>query len=134
MILNWNILALIYLKLICMKVISKTIFVLVTGVLSLALFYQFAARIVTYSPTDLSVNKLSVGSEAQVWGEVVRGSLRFYPKTDEYTFQVNDKKNTITVKFSGSLPEDFHEGYSAIIHGKLDKDHIFIASSLGLPK
>ena len=117
-----------------MKTNTKVALVLVTGSLSIAFLYLFAFRTITYSPTDLSNNKLTIGSEAKVLGTVVKGSIRFYPKTNEYTFQVNDEKSSLTVKLNNNLPKNLHEGNSALIQGKLDKDHVFIASSVGLPK
>jgi cytochrome c-type biogenesis protein CcmE len=61
-------------------------------------------------------------------GLVEKGSLKRDSTT--ITFSVTDMKNSLPVRYSGTVPDLFREGQGVIAEGKMGDDGVFAASML----
>jgi len=68
------------------------------------------------------------GRGLRLGGLVEKGSLKRAGNT--VTFRVTDLKTDIVVRYSGMLPDLFHEGQGVVAEGKVGQDGAFMASRL----
>jgi cytochrome c-type biogenesis protein CcmE len=62
-------------------------------------------------------------------GTVARGSIS-YVGNSRITFQISDNGCKVKVLYIGYLPELFSSGKKAVLKGKLNSQHIFIAKKV----
>ena len=83
-----------------------------------------------YSPTNL-LEKQPIPEQRLRVGGLVKKNERIFTKNGLVNlFVVTDKKNDITVKFSGILPDLFREGQGVVAEGKLGPNGIFFADEV----
>ena len=83
-----------------------------------------------YSPTEVVAGKAPAGHMIRVGGLVTTGSVQ--RQTDGLTvqFDLTDNEDTITVQYTGILPDLFREGQGIVAHGRLQEDSRFVADEV----
>jgi len=80
-----------------------------------------------YSPTEVLEGKAPAGKEVRLGGLVETGSLQRISGELEVRFNVIDANNSLTVSYSGVLPDLFREGQGIIAFGTIGTDGLFTA-------
>ena len=83
-----------------------------------------------FSPSDIKAGKAPVGRLFRVGGMVVDNSVERNSDSLLVEFELTDYEETITVYYTGILPDLFREGQGIIARGKLTSDGIFIAEEV----
>ncbi|MCY3768157.1 MAG: cytochrome c maturation protein CcmE [Gammaproteobacteria bacterium] len=106
--------------------------VLVTGVSVAVLLTLLALREninLFYSPSQVVAGEVVEGSYFRIGGMVVDGSVRRNPDDLQVSFDLTDTAETVTVHYSGILPDLFREGQGIVALGRLE-DHGFRADQV----
>lgn len=83
-----------------------------------------------FSPTQVAAGEAPVNRSFRVGGLVEKGSLQRESDGLTMRFVVTDTAKSITVRYTGILPDLFKEGAGAIAQGKLDADGTFRATEV----
>jgi len=83
-----------------------------------------------YSPSQVAAGEAPAGKKFRLGGLVSAGSVQREPGALEVRFQVTDTKDTMTVSYSGVLPDLFREGQGVIAFGVLQPDGTFVADEV----
>jgi cytochrome c-type biogenesis protein CcmE len=108
---------------------------IVTGVLVLALsslLVLFALRdsiVFFHTPSDVAEKGIAPGQRFRLGGLVATGSVRRGSGT-AVEFAVTDTHRTITVRYTGVLPDLFREEQGVVAEGKLNSEGVFLADSV----
>ena len=117
----------------------RRLYMVLTGlaVLGLAVGLVLAAFrdniVFFYSPSDLADAQGTENLEGRrfrLGGLVVEGSLQKPDGSMTALFDVTDGPATISVSYTGLLPDLFREGQGIVAEGKLGPDGVFIASEV----
>lgn len=81
-----------------------------------------------YGPTDLLAHPRAAATRARLGGLVEPGSLAREGGT--VRFAVTDGTSTVSVDFTGVLPDLFREGQGVVAEGKLTPDGVFHADTV----
>ncbi|MDP2622015.1 MAG: cytochrome c maturation protein CcmE [Hyphomicrobiales bacterium] len=82
-----------------------------------------------YSPSEIAEMDIASGTRIRLGGLVEDGSVdRGSGKT--VRFRVTDTGNTVTVVYTGVLPDLFREGQGVVVEGRLDGQGQFEADSV----
>ena len=81
-----------------------------------------------YTPSDLAARPAAPDNRFRLGGLVEKGSVRSKGKTT--FFNVTDMNRTISVIYTGVLPDLFREGQGVVAEGTLDPDGRFTASQI----
>ena len=83
-----------------------------------------------FSPSQLMAGEVAVGQVFRLGGLVVDGSIE--RKSDGITtvFDVTDTAKSITVTYTGLLPDLFREGQGIVAQGKLNDEGVFVAQEV----
>jgi cytochrome c-type biogenesis protein CcmE len=73
-----------------------------------------------YPPAAVVAGEAPTGKPIRVGGMVVEGSIVRSEQTLETTFDVTDYKGTVSVSYTGILPDLFAEGEGVVVSGALD--------------
>lgn len=73
-----------------------------------------------YTPTQVIHGEVEEGRYFRIGGMVLSGSLKPVPNDVGVTFLLSDTVNSITVHYSGILPDLFQEGKGAVAQGHWD--------------
>ena len=106
---------------------------LVAGVTLAAGFamYAFNQNLMFYfSPTDVKQGKAPIDKLFRMGGMVVEGSFIKEQKSLKVLFDLTDYEKTVSVEYTGILPDLFREGQGIISRGKLNKKGVFIAEEV----
>jgi cytochrome c-type biogenesis protein CcmE len=82
------------------------------------------------SPSEIVNGEVPTGRTFRLGGLVVEGSFNREPGSLEATYEVTDNKSTVTVSYTGVLPDLFKEGQGMIATGSLRPDGIFVADEV----
>ena len=82
------------------------------------------------SPSDVLAGKAPRDRVFRVGGMVQSGSVKRVGDGVSVQFLVTDTAKTITVAYTGILPDLFREGKGVVAQGKLREDGIFLASEV----
>lgn len=83
------------------------------------------------SPSEVVAGDVPpVGKAFRVGGLVVDGSIERPGNDLDVHFQVTDTANTVTVAYTGILPDLFREGQGIVAKGALNSDGVFVASEV----
>lgn len=88
---------------------------------------QSAVYFVT--PSELTATPVT-GKAYRVGGMVVKGTLKWEPRTLDLSFQLTDGKGTVPVRHKGSPPDLFGEGRGAVVEGTWIPEGYFKASTI----
>ena len=83
-----------------------------------------------YSPSDVYEGKAPKDRVFRVGGMVPEGSFKRAPGSLEAQFVLTDFAHTVTVKYTGVLPDLFREGQGIIARGKLGPEGVFVAEEV----
>jgi len=106
---------------------------LIAGVTLAAGFamYAFNQNLMFYfSPTDVKQGKAPVDKLFRMGGMVVQGTFKKEPKSLKVHFDINDYEKTVSVEYTGILPDLFREGQGIISRGKLNEQGVFVAEEV----
>jgi cytochrome c-type biogenesis protein CcmE len=83
-----------------------------------------------YTPTDVSAGKAPTDRTFRVGGMVPEGSFTRPPGSLEARFALTDYANTVSVSYTGVLPDLFREGQGVIARGRLGENGVFVAEEV----
>lgn len=98
------------------------------GVAAALILSAFEESIVFFhSPTELSEQSNLTERRLRVGGLVEDGTVKRGGTT--VTFRVTDLANTVTVAYTGILPDLFREGQGVVVEGRM-QDGVFVADQV----
>src|SRR5882724_11545075 len=82
------------------------------------------------SPSDLKSKAVPVGRQLRIGGLVEEHSVTRTADGKTVTFSVTDGANTVSVSYTGGLPDLFREGQGVVAEGMLQGDGVFRAANV----
>lgn len=83
-----------------------------------------------YSPSEVSAGQAPAGHPFRLGGLVTDGSVRRLSNGLTTRFDVTDMDKTVSIEYTGILPDLFREGQGIVAHGKLRDDGVFVADEV----
>ena len=83
-----------------------------------------------FSPTDVKQGKAPADKLFRIGGMVVNGTFKKEPKSLKVHFDITDYEKTVSVEYTGILPDLFREGQGIISRGKLNEQGVFVAEEV----
>ncbi len=83
-----------------------------------------------YTPSEVAAGEAPTGHMIRVGGLVTDGSVQRQSDGLTVQFDVTDNDKTITVQYTGILPDLFREGQGIVAHGHLQQDRLFVAEEV----
>ena len=83
-----------------------------------------------FSPSQVVAGEAPVGSHFRLGGMVVDGSVSRAGESLEIRFDLTDTANTVTVAYTGILPDLFREGQGIVAQGRVDDNGLFTATQV----
>jgi cytochrome c-type biogenesis protein CcmE len=83
-----------------------------------------------YSPTQVKAGEAPETHSFRVGGLVVEGSIHRAPDSLEIQFDVTDNAESMTIAYTGILPDLFREGQGIVAMGSLQADGKFVAQEV----
>ena len=83
-----------------------------------------------YSPSQIAAGEAPASRAFRVGGLVTDGSVQRESGSMEVRFAVTDYAHSVTVSYSGILPDLFREGQGIIARGRLGADGLFVADEV----
>lgn len=83
-----------------------------------------------HTPSEIVLGKVPIEKLFRVGGLVTKGSV--VKGNDGLTteFNLTDAAETVTIRYTGLLPDLFREGQGIVAQGKLNKEGIFVAQEV----
>ncbi len=83
-----------------------------------------------FSTSDVVDGKAPSNAQFRIGGMVVKGSVARPGDNLLVRFQLTDLSKTVTVEYTGILPDLFREGQGIVAKGRLDGRGVFIAEEV----
>ena len=83
-----------------------------------------------YSPTQVKTGEAPQAHSFRVGGLVVDGSVKRAPDSLTVQFDVTDNEESMTVEYTGILPDLFREGQGIVAMGSYNSDGRFVADEV----
>jgi cytochrome c-type biogenesis protein CcmE len=83
-----------------------------------------------YTPSAVTAGEAPVDRLIRVGGLVTNGSVERQPDGLTVQFAITDNAETITVQYTGILPDLFREGQGIIARGRLGDGRLFVAEEV----
>ena len=83
-----------------------------------------------YSPTEVRAGKAPVDHPFRLGGLVTQGSVQRQADGLTVRFDLTDNQETVTVQYTGILPDLFREGQGIVSKGRLDGNGMFVADEV----
>ena len=83
-----------------------------------------------YPPSEVVAGKAPVDHPFRMGGLVTQGSVRRLTDGLTVQFDLTDTQQTVTVEYTGILPDLFREGQGIISMGRLRDDGVFVADEV----
>ncbi|MBL09877.1 MAG: cytochrome c maturation protein CcmE [Acidiferrobacteraceae bacterium] len=83
-----------------------------------------------FTPTEVKAGDSPTNTRFRIGGMVVPGSIVRSLTGLDVKFDLTDTLETVTVKYSGILPDLFSEGQGIVAQGNLSTDGIFVADQV----
>ena len=83
-----------------------------------------------YTPTEVKAGKAPDNHSIRVGGLVVDGSVQRAPDSLEVRFDVTDNSESVTIEYTGILPDLFREGQGIIAIGHLQAEGHLLAQEV----
>ncbi len=83
-----------------------------------------------YSPTQVKAGEAPKTHSFRVGGLVVAGSVKRAPDSLKVAFDVTDNMETMSVEYTGILPDLFREGQGIVAMGDFQPDGRFVAKEV----
>ncbi|QEQ95826.1 cytochrome c maturation protein CcmE [Neptunomonas concharum] len=80
-----------------------------------------------YSPTQIAEGEAPKNTRIRAGGMVVEGSVIRDQQSLHVAFDMTDYAKTVTVEYTGILPDLFREGQGIVAQGELDSNGVFQA-------
>ena len=109
-------------------VISILFGVAIAAVLGLTAFQE--NLLYFYSPAQIVAGEAPDNHSFRIGGLVVNGSVKRKPDSLQVQFDLTDNTETITVEYTGILPDLFREGQGIVAMGSLQGGGMFIAEEV----
>jgi cytochrome c-type biogenesis protein CcmE len=102
--------------------------VTVAAVLGLTAFQE--NLLYFYSPTQIAAGEAPDNHSFRVGGLVVDGTVIRKPDSLDVQFDLTDNTETMTVQYTGILPDLFREGQGIVAMGSMQSGGLFIAEEV----
>ncbi len=115
---------------------KKRMFLIVLMLAGIAVGVSFALKALNqnlmffFSPSDIAAGKAPVNKDFRVGGVVVEGTVKRPGDGLTVQFDLTDNAETVTVKYTGILPDLFREGQGIIANGQLNDEGHFVANEV----
>jgi len=83
-----------------------------------------------YTPSEVVSGDAPTGHMIRVGGLVTEGSVHRQSDGLTVKFDVTDNDKTVTIQYTGILPDLFREGQGIVAHGRLQQDQLFVAEEV----
>lgn len=83
-----------------------------------------------FTPSQVASGDAHDGQLFRMGGLVANGSVRRDPGSMTIHFTLTDMQHSVPIVYTGILPDLFREGQGIVVHGKLDKDGLFVADEV----
>jgi cytochrome c-type biogenesis protein CcmE len=83
-----------------------------------------------YTPSAVAGGEAPAGHLIRVGGLVTNGSVKRQADGLTVNFDITDNAETITVQYTGILPDLFREGQGIVARGRLQESKLFIAEEV----
>ena len=83
-----------------------------------------------YSPTQVKTGEAPQSHTFRVGGLVVEGSVKRAPDSLTVLFDVTDNEESMSVEYTGILPDLFREGQGIVAMGSFNSDGHFVADEV----
>jgi len=83
-----------------------------------------------YTPSAVAAGEAPLGHSIRVGGLVTEGSVKRQEDGLTVRFDITDTAETVTVQYTGILPDLFREGQGIIARGQLGDQQLFIADEV----
>ena len=83
-----------------------------------------------YSPSQILAGEAPASRTFRIGGLVTAGSVQRSSGSLEVRFVVTDNRQSVPVRYTGLLPDLFHEGRGVIAHGHLNGSGEFVADEV----
>jgi cytochrome c-type biogenesis protein CcmE len=83
-----------------------------------------------FSPTQVATGEAPLNTPFRLGGMVVAGSVQRAAQDLSIRFDLTDTAHTVTVAYTGILPDLFSEGQGIVTQGSLGKNGTFVASQI----
>lgn len=83
-----------------------------------------------YSPTQVAAGEAPDNRSFRIGGLVVKGSVERETEGLGVQFDLTDNTKTMTVEYTGILPDLFREGQGIVAMGKIQPDGLFVAEEV----
>jgi len=102
----------------------------VSAAVGLALYGMSQNINLFFNPSQVEQGEAPMEQVIRIGGLVVEGSVNRDKTSLDVQFDITDFKSTVTVAFSGILPDLFREGQGIVTTGKLDQFGVFRADEV----
>jgi len=96
----------------------------------LALFAFQNNLLYFYSPSQIASGEVETGQMFRLGGLVVEGSVERESDGITTQFDLTDTAGSITVSYTGLLPDLFREGQGIVAQGKINPQGVFVAQEV----
>tara|TARA_B110000238_G_C16048806_1_gene405150 strand:+ start:35 stop:499 length:465 start_codon:yes stop_codon:yes gene_type:complete len=96
----------------------------------LALFAFQKNLLYFYSPSQIASGEVETGQMFRLGGLVVEGSVVRQSDGITIQFELTDTAGSITVRYTGLLPDLFREGQGIVAQGKINPQGVFVAQEV----
>lgn len=83
-----------------------------------------------FSPTEVEAGKAPANATFRLGGMVVEGSVKRPGDDLLVAFVLTDFEKTVSVEYTGILPDLFREGQGIVSRGRLRTDGVFVAEEV----
>jgi len=83
-----------------------------------------------YSPAQIVAGEAPDNHSFRVGGLVVNGTVKRKPDSLDVQFDLTDNTETVTVQYTGILPDLFREGQGIVAMGSMQPGGLFIAEEV----
>ncbi len=83
-----------------------------------------------YAPTEIVAGKAPADHPFRMGGLVTNGSVKRLENGLTVRFAITDNQETVTVEYTGILPDLFREGQGIVTMGRLRNDGVFVADEV----
>lgn len=115
---------------------KKRLLLIIAMVVGVALAAAFALNAFNknmmfyFTPSEVAEGKAPINQPFRLGGMVVDGSVKKQAETTTTWFDLTDNQSTVTIQFSGILPDLFREGQGIISMGRLNTEGTFVADEV----
>ena len=119
-----------------MKARHKRFILVGLGILGVAIAAGLAIKALQsniayfFSPTQVLAGEAPQGHVFRLGGLVEKGTLHRQPDGLAVEFVVTDTAKSVTVRYTGILPDLFKEGQGVVTKGRLGDDGVFVAEEV----